>query len=265
MPEGVLVLGSLARSGVFQHPWKGGAFARMAFEAVRGVYPGTLYLDIGAEESQGEGIRPVLAESDEAVVEALSAVDILLHPSIADTAPLAVLEAMACEVPVVGFRVGGVPEAVDETCGALAMEGDGEGFAREVLRLAGDPASRRQLGRAGRERVKAHFDLETMAARYQSLYYQAIVGHTGGVMETGTLDERGVVVGALAELRELQGERLRLRAKVREQRDKLAVLRQTLRDVSVHAWTRVGMALRVFSRPLKDRLRKLGGSRNPPG
>jgi glycosyltransferase involved in cell wall biosynthesis len=66
------------------------------------------------------------------------------------------MEAMACGKPVVASRVGGIPELVrDGTDGILVESGDVEALADSILRLLKDPALRKRMGKAGRQRVKA--------------------------------------------------------------------------------------------------------------
>jgi glycosyltransferase involved in cell wall biosynthesis len=68
------------------------------------------------------------------------------------------LEAMQFGLPVVGTRIAGVPEQVDEgVTGLLVEPSDAAGLADALLRLLQDPALRRRMGDAGRERVNRLF------------------------------------------------------------------------------------------------------------
>jgi glycosyltransferase involved in cell wall biosynthesis len=68
--------------------------------------------------------------------------------------PLAILEAMAAGLPVVATRHGGIAEVVaEERTGFLVEEGDVDGMAARMLRLAETPRLASQLGEAGRELV----------------------------------------------------------------------------------------------------------------
>ncbi|MHB8879090.1 MAG: glycosyltransferase family 4 protein [Myxococcaceae bacterium] len=99
--------------------------------------------------------------------ELLSGADLFVHPTLFDAFGLAVAEAMACGLPVIASRVGGVPELVlDEETGLLVAPGDVAGLARAIERLAADPGLRSQLGRAGAHRIRASFDLRECACRH---------------------------------------------------------------------------------------------------
>lgn len=82
--------------------------------------------------------------------------DVLALPSKNEGWGLSLMEAMACGKPVVASRVGGIPELVrDGTDGILVESGDVEALADSILRLLKDPALRKRMGKAGRQRVKA--------------------------------------------------------------------------------------------------------------
>jgi glycosyltransferase involved in cell wall biosynthesis len=88
---------------------------------------------------------------------------------------MAILEAMAAGLPVVATAVGGVPEIVVEgETGLLVAPGDPAALAGALSRLVEDPALRRRLGAAGRERVRARFDLDAMRAAHVEVYGAAL-------------------------------------------------------------------------------------------
>ena len=73
------------------------------------------------------------------IVDYLSAADVLLLPSEQESFGLAALEAMACEVPVIASRVGGIPEVVtDGETGFLSEVGDIEKMAEDAASLLAD-------------------------------------------------------------------------------------------------------------------------------
>jgi glycosyltransferase involved in cell wall biosynthesis len=90
----------------------------------------------------------------------LRGADLLVLPSAAEACPMALLQAMACGVPVVASRAGGIAEIVrDRVDGLLVDTGDDEGLATALAELTADAPLRRQLGANARERVAARFTI----------------------------------------------------------------------------------------------------------
>src|SRR3954463_13745736 len=82
----------------------------------------------------------------------LSAADLFLLPSAQESFGLAALEAMACEVPVIASRVGGLPEIIDDgVTGFLCPPHDVEMMAARAVAVLTDPALRASIGRAAAE------------------------------------------------------------------------------------------------------------------
>ncbi|MFH1266934.1 MAG: glycosyltransferase, partial [Planctomycetota bacterium] len=104
------------------------------------------------------------------VAEVLSLVDVLLLISHMEANPVSILEAMACEKPVVATRVGSVPETVlDGETGFLVAPGDARGIADRVIELFRNPERAARMGRAGRERVLARGSVRRMVEGYEDL------------------------------------------------------------------------------------------------
>lgn len=88
------------------------------------------------------------------------------------------LEAMACGVPVVAAAVGGLRDTVvDRGTGLLVPPRDPRATAEAVARLLSDPALRRRLGRAGRQRVRSRYSWDRVAADTEKAYLLALAGH----------------------------------------------------------------------------------------
>ena len=89
-----------------------------------------------------------------------------------ENAPMSVLEAYGLGTPVIGARIGGIPELVrEEETGLLARSGDAEDLAAALSRMAAFGSERRgQMGAAGREWVLADFSPEAHRDRLLSLY-----------------------------------------------------------------------------------------------
>jgi glycosyltransferase involved in cell wall biosynthesis len=78
---------------------------------------------------------------------------------------LAVLEAMACALPVVAVAEGGPRETVVHEATGLLAPRDEEAFAGALARIVGDPVLARALGGAGRQQVESHWTWEAAADR----------------------------------------------------------------------------------------------------
>jgi glycosyltransferase involved in cell wall biosynthesis len=104
--------------------------------------------------------------------------DILAVPSRHEGMGLVILEAMACGLPVVGARAGGIPEVVvDGETGLLFDGDDAEGFCKALVRLCRDRELRTAMGRAGRLRVEQHFQRETQIRKVIDLLLGLCKGH----------------------------------------------------------------------------------------
>jgi glycosyltransferase involved in cell wall biosynthesis len=108
------------------------------------------------------------------VSEFLSGVDLLLLSSRSEGMPLAILEAMANEVPVLATRVGAVPlEVNDGVTGLLVEPGDSRALSRGLSWMHQHPGLRRRMGRAGRDRLLRQFSLDRMLAQVTAAYRRA--------------------------------------------------------------------------------------------
>ena len=101
----------------------------------------------------------------------LSAFDLLVQPSLHEGLPNAVLEAMACGLPVVATAVGGTPEVVEDgVTGMLVPPRVPDALADGVNHLLRDHTLRRKMGQAGRERVETLFSQKEMIRQTQAVY-----------------------------------------------------------------------------------------------
>ncbi|MDQ6915641.1 MAG: glycosyltransferase family 4 protein [Actinomycetota bacterium] len=105
------------------------------------------------------------------VARRLRASDVFLHPAVTEGIPNALVEAMACGVPVVAARCGGIPEVVtDGVQGFVVPPREPEPLAEAVLRLAKDAGLRRRMGQAGRARVLSELTVEREHSAFAAMY-----------------------------------------------------------------------------------------------
>ena len=105
------------------------------------------------------------------VAELLNRADVLVLPSRSEGQPMAVLEAMAHGVAVIAGNSGGIPEMIENgRSGLLVPPGDVDALCAALRLLATDGPLRRSLAVAGRERVRAEFDLDVVWRRFDALY-----------------------------------------------------------------------------------------------
>jgi glycosyltransferase involved in cell wall biosynthesis len=117
-----------------------------------------------------EGVVELAGERQD-VPDLLADADVFALSSRSEGAPISVLEAMAAGLPVVASAVGGVPEIVAHgATGLLVPPGDAAALAEALEQLLADPALRRRLGEAGRERVRERFDLTELRRAHVELY-----------------------------------------------------------------------------------------------
>jgi glycosyltransferase involved in cell wall biosynthesis len=110
--------------------------------------------------------------TDREVAALFRCADLFVFPTLADTFPLAVLEAMAYGVAVVASRVGGIPHQLTEQCGVLVPPGDVAQLASTVDMLAQQPDRLRAMGRNAQARVSTEFTWERAASQALAGYMQ---------------------------------------------------------------------------------------------
>ena len=115
-----------------------------------------------------------LGEQD-LVVPLLSVADVFLLPSAQESFGLAALEAMACEVPVVASRVGGLPEVVeDDVNGYLHEPDDLDGMAQSIVRLLTDRTLHDRMAAAAARTARERYCDSKIIPDYET-YYEEIL------------------------------------------------------------------------------------------
>jgi N-acetyl-alpha-D-glucosaminyl L-malate synthase BshA len=154
-------------------------FARVARE----IPSRLLLIGDGPERSAAEFLATRLGIADrveflgkqENVNELLSLADLMIMPSSMESFGLAALEAMACCVPAIATRVGGVPELIEHNHnGLLYAVGDTTGMAEGAIALLKDPARLEAMSRAARKTAQDHFCASRIIPHYERYYEQVL-------------------------------------------------------------------------------------------
>ena len=190
----VLCAGAAARSS----RWTNQELFRstVGYLAHKGPSDITLVL-LGSErsfEERIEGLRVIHRPYEQDVTKVAAyyrASDVYLHPARADTFPTAVLESLACGVPVVATDVGGIPEQITSLLGAgnaqasprtkatgvLVDPGDATSLGRAIEMLMLDDDLRRSLGENGARKATSEFSINLQAQRYLDWYQEILSEH----------------------------------------------------------------------------------------
>jgi glycosyltransferase involved in cell wall biosynthesis len=162
--------------------WKGHQYLFDALAADRAAWTGWQVVVVGegpyrdrldahlARLGLAGDIRFVGQQRD--VVPWLQALDLFTLPSYGEEGvPQAIMQAMACALPVVSTSVGAIAEAVDaEVTGLIVPPRDAAALGAALARLRGDPDLRRRFGGAARTRAQERFGLAAMLDRMEGVF-----------------------------------------------------------------------------------------------
>ncbi|HEY5383418.1 MAG TPA: glycosyltransferase [Candidatus Paceibacterota bacterium] len=110
-----------------------------------------------------------------ALIEAVNAADVCLVTSLSEIQPMATLQAMACALPIVGARAGGLPECItDGKTGFTVDPKNKNEFVKKIIALLQDKKLAEQCGKAGREAVQGYFP-EHIAERFEQVYQKVLI------------------------------------------------------------------------------------------
>ena len=114
------------------------------------------------------------------LVEAYRSATVLALATTNDSFPMVLLEAMACRVPVVSTRVGGIPSLVDDgQDGFLVDAEDMAGFTERLGRILDDPDLAARMGEAGRDKVTRRYTWAGQTARTDTILEAVAAGRPG--------------------------------------------------------------------------------------
>ncbi|MDP3697330.1 MAG: glycosyltransferase [Candidatus Taylorbacteria bacterium] len=172
LPQDKQIILIIAKGGA-SNPWKGGSYAQEAIKAFIGDSR-AFFVDLGGNTNlSSNGVKMVsFVVNQETLAKYYSAADMLLYPSIADNCPLVVLEAMACGLPVVAFKTGGIPELVEHKVSGYIAEyknaDDLETGIKYLLDLP--PQEMEKMRQYAINKIRVGFTVEKMTDQYLELY-----------------------------------------------------------------------------------------------
>src|SRR5574341_584304 len=108
------------------------------------------------------------------IPEILACFDIFVLPSLQEGIATAGIEAMASGLPLVGTKVGGIPDLVSEMNGLLIPPGNSQALAEAILRLIENPNLAKNLGLAGRRIAEQKFSKEKVSGQILELYQNTL-------------------------------------------------------------------------------------------
>lgn len=111
-------------------------------------------------------------ESVQELANLYSSASVFVNPTYADTFPTVNLEALACGTPVVTYRTGGSPEAINEKTGLVVKQGDVNGLVTAIKDICSQDRS--QMNKYCRARAEQEFDKDKCFEKYIELYEQLI-------------------------------------------------------------------------------------------
>lgn len=108
------------------------------------------------------------------IVDVYNAADVFVLPSLSENLPNTIMEAMACGVPCVGFKVGGIPEEIDHRRnGYVADYRSAEDLARGIRWILME-ADSEELSRNAIHKVAHNYSQQSVAMKYLDVYHQAM-------------------------------------------------------------------------------------------
>ncbi|MCT4223075.1 glycosyltransferase [Elizabethkingia anophelis] len=111
-------------------------------------------------------------ESIKELAELYSASDVFLNPTLEDSFPTTNLESLACGTPVITFKSGGSPEAIDSKTGIIVEKGDLNGLKNAIYEI--QLKGKEYYQKACRERAELYFDKNKCFSKYIELYKEIL-------------------------------------------------------------------------------------------
>jgi glycosyltransferase involved in cell wall biosynthesis len=182
-PRSILFVGPVSQS----YRWKGLDVLWDAFHQVRRRVPDAQLTIVGDGDrfreftqlayEDGRGVRLAGRLSEDRLIDEYRRAGVVVLPSTTDAESFGMVlaEANACGRPVVGSRIGGIPDFVRDTDnGLLATPGDADDLSEKILSVLRDPEWASEMGRRGRERVVSEHDWDDLALRTEKILQETM-------------------------------------------------------------------------------------------
>lgn len=140
----------------------------------------TVVAVLGAHSDEMEGRLPLpvypmgYVDDERRIVRIYNAADVYVLPSLEDNLPNTIMESMACGVPCVGFRVGGIPEMIDhQRNGYVANPRDAHDLARGMRWVLFETPAE-ELSKAAVSKVWTCYSQQSVAVKYLEIYNERL-------------------------------------------------------------------------------------------
>lgn len=128
---------------------------------------------LSAEQAKNlpQGIRGIQrTQNVQELAQLYSEADVLINPTYEDNFPTVNIEALACGTPVITYRTGGSPEAVDEKTGLVIEQGNVNALVNAIMQMNDNPLSITDC----RQRAETLFDKDKCFETYIELYEELL-------------------------------------------------------------------------------------------
>lgn len=130
-------------------------------------------------QEQGLGEKVIFAGFQKNVAYMLPAFDVFVLPSLTEGTSMALLEAMACGLPVIATAVGGTPKVViSEKNGMLVPPESPEAIVHAVITLSENTQLREKIGRAALNTIESEFSINRWLGKIDDIYSDVIQGNS---------------------------------------------------------------------------------------
>ena len=143
-----------------------------------GEQPGVVILGGHAEEVVAglplEAYPQGYVNDEKRIVDVYNAADVFVLPSLSENLPNTIMEAMACGVPCVGFKVGGIPEEIDHKKNGYVAEYRNAGDLARGISWILSEADYKALSEDAIYKVVQNYSQQSVAMKYLDVYHQAM-------------------------------------------------------------------------------------------